>query len=80
MPFDKIIAILFKKQLQKYFLYAIMLLEIADVMELADVTDSKSVGGNTVWVRLPPSAPTICRMSLGTSGSFIRLTASVITL
>ena len=26
-------------------------------MELADVTDSKSVGSNTVWVQLPPPAP-----------------------
>ena len=29
----------------------------AGVMELADVTDSKSVGSNTVRVRPPPSAP-----------------------
>ena len=26
-------------------------------MESVDVTDSKSVGGNTVWVRVPPPAP-----------------------
>ena len=24
---------------------------------MADVTDSKSVGSDTVWVRVPPSAP-----------------------
>ncbi len=29
----------------------------AGVMELVDVTDSKSVGGDIVWVRLPPPAP-----------------------
>ena len=28
-------------------------------MELADVTDSKSVGSDTVWVRVPPPAPKI---------------------
>ena len=27
-------------------------------MELVDVTDSKSVGSDTVWVRVPPPAPT----------------------
>ena len=31
----------------------------AGVMELADVTDSKSVPGNRVWVRVPPPAPRI---------------------
>ena len=31
----------------------------AGVMELADVTDSKSVGSDTVWVRVPPPAPEI---------------------
>ena len=24
---------------------------------MADVTDSKSVGGDTVWVQVPPPAP-----------------------
>ena len=33
------------------------LLICAGVMELADVTDSKSVDGNIVWVRVPPPAP-----------------------
>ena len=29
----------------------------AGMMELADVTDSKSVDGDIVWVRVPPPAP-----------------------
>ena len=31
----------------------------AGVMELVDVTDSKSVGSDTVWVRVPPPAPKV---------------------
>ena len=34
-------------------------LNLAGVMELADVTDSKSVSGNRVWVRVPPPAPNL---------------------
>ena len=31
--------------------------KLADVLELADETDSKSVVREGVWVRVPPSAP-----------------------
>ena len=39
---------------------------------MVDVTDSKSVGGNTVWVRVPPPAPyrRIRSSSLGMSFLF----------
>ena len=30
----------------------------ADVVELVDAIDSKSITGNCVWVQVPPSAPT----------------------
>ncbi len=33
-------------------------------MELADVTDSKSVDGDIVWVRVPPPAPNTKKMGL----------------
>ena len=34
-----------------------LLLSYAGVMELVDVADSKSAGGDTVWVRAPPPVP-----------------------
>ena len=40
----------------------------ADVVELADAADSKSVGSNTMRVQVPPSAP--CAVSLKTVGRF----------
>lgn len=35
----------------------IVRIEFAGVMELVDVADSKSAGGDIVWVRVPPPAP-----------------------
>ena len=40
-------------------------IEYADVMELADVLDSKSSGSDTVRVRPPPSAPKALRKLRG---------------
>src|SRR6476619_1185702 len=34
-----------------------MEIKIADVAELVDARDLKSLDGNVVWVRLPPPAP-----------------------
>ena len=46
-PFKKCVKLIYVQNLNIF----------AGVMELADVTDSKSVGSNTVWVRVPPPAP-----------------------
>ena len=44
----------------------------ADVVELADAADSKSVGSNTMRVQVPPSAPMRCITENGrTSGTTI---------
>ena len=39
-------------------------------MELVDVTDSKSVGSDTVWVRVPPPAPRRSKLYIACSDFF----------
>ena len=46
-PFKKCVKLIYVQNLNIF----------AGVMELADVTDSKSVDGDIVWVRVPPPAP-----------------------
>ena len=50
----KILSENFKKDLTILKNYGKINYVVADMLELADETDSKSVGGDTVWVR-PPS-------------------------
>jgi hypothetical protein len=50
----------------------------ADVAELVDARDLKSLDGNVVWVRVPPPAPEIfCEynqyLTLVLSGHFVAL-------
>ena len=47
-------------------------------MELVDVTDSKSVGGNIVWVRVPPPAPAESLDAQSACGAFFFAYASVL--
>ena len=47
----------------------------AGVMELVDVTDSKSVGSDTVWVRVPPPAPRRSKLCIACSDSFTKVRA-----
>jgi hypothetical protein len=39
----------------------LILLSLADVAELVDARDLKSLDGNVVWVRVPPPAPAFAR-------------------
>jgi hypothetical protein len=36
-----------------------MEIKVADVAELVDARDLKSLDGNVVWVRVPPPAPAL---------------------
>ena len=62
MPFDKKIGKFVRKSQCGYLdnlawgWYTSKVPTSAGVLELADETDSKSVGGDTVWVRPPPPA------------------------
>ena len=42
---------------RRFFPNNIPFFSFAGVMELVDVADSKSAGGDSVWVRVPPPAP-----------------------
>jgi hypothetical protein len=45
-----------------------MEIKVADVAELVDARDLKSLDGNVVWVRVPPPAPIQARGS--STGAF----------
>jgi hypothetical protein len=55
-----------------------MEIKVADVAELVDARDLKSLDGNVVWVRVPPPAPEIFYkqnqyITLVLSGHFVAL-------
>ena len=52
----------------------------AGVMELVDVTDSKSVGSDTVWVRVPPPAPRRSKLHIACSDFFTKSQSALIPL
>jgi hypothetical protein len=53
-----------------------MEIKVADVAELVDARDLKSLDGNVVWVRLPPPAPMaeagIHHQTINCAANFIR--------
>lgn len=51
------ITLNFEKAIDFIFLVLYNVSTLADVLELADGADSKSVAGDSVWVQVPPSAP-----------------------
>ena len=52
--------------------------ESAGVMELVDVADSKSAGGDTVWVRVPPPAPCRSKRHIACSDFFSKVRAHLL--